>query len=101
MPRDPATAGALARLYDLDVAEDPGDLDLYLALAARTGGPILELAVGTGRLAVPLAAAGWDVTGVDIDEAMLARARSAAAAAESAGVRPGSEVATRLHLVEA
>jgi hypothetical protein len=48
-------ADALARLYDLDLAEDPGDLDLFLALAARTGGPILELAVGTGRLALPLA----------------------------------------------
>ena len=66
---------ALARLYDLDLSEDPGDLDLYLALAERTGGPILELAAGTGRLAVPLAAAGHQVTGVDLDPAMLARAR--------------------------
>jgi SAM-dependent methyltransferase len=79
---DPATAAALARLYDLDLAEDPGDLDLYLALAERTGGPILELAVGTGRLAVPLAEAGYDVTGVDIDPAMLDRARSRAAASD-------------------
>ena len=54
---DRATADALARLYDLDLVDDPGDLDLYLALAERTGGPILELAVGTGRLAVPLAEA--------------------------------------------
>ena len=53
---DPATAAALARLYDLDLVEDPGDLDLYLALADRADGPILELAAGTGRLAVPLAA---------------------------------------------
>ncbi|HYX12549.1 MAG TPA: class I SAM-dependent methyltransferase [Candidatus Acidoferrum sp.] len=73
--RSSEEAAALARLYDLDLAEDPGDLDLYLALATRTGGPILELAVGTGRLAVPLAAAGYDVTGVDHDPQMLARAR--------------------------
>ena len=72
----PAEAVALARLYDLDLAQDPGDLDLYLALAGRTGGPILELATGTGRLAVPLAAHGHLVTGVDIDPAMLARARA-------------------------
>ncbi len=72
----PAEAVALARLYDLDLAQDPGDLDLYLALAGRTGGPILELATGTGRLAVPLAAQGHIVTGVDIDPAMLARARA-------------------------
>ena len=52
-------ADALARLYDVDLLEDPGDLDLYLALAARTGGPILECGVGSGRIAVPLAAAGY------------------------------------------
>jgi SAM-dependent methyltransferase len=69
---------ALARLYDIDLLEDPGDEDLYLALARRTGGPILELGVGTGRLATALAAAGHDVTGVDLDEAMLERARRAA-----------------------
>ncbi len=64
MADTPSSFGAaLARLYDLDLVEDPGDLDLYLALATRTGGPILELARGTGRLAVPLAAAGHDVTG--------------------------------------
>ncbi len=73
---DPTTAAALARLYDLDLVDDPGDLDLYLALAARVDGPILELAVGTGRLAIPLAEAGHRVTGVDIDPAMLDRARA-------------------------
>lgn len=85
---------ALARLYDLDLAEDPGDLDLYLALAARTGGPILELAAGTGRLALPLAAAGQQVTAVDVDPAMLARARQRTAAA------PG-EIGARVELLEA
>jgi SAM-dependent methyltransferase len=85
-------AAALARLYDLDLTDDPGDLDLYLALAGRTEGPVLELAVGSGRLAVPLAVAGYEVTGVDLDEAMLRRARASADAA-------GSDVATRLTLV--
>lgn len=74
-------AQALARLYDLDLVDDPGDLDLYLALADREGGPIVELAVGSGRIAVPLAAAGHRVTGVDLDPAMLERARAAATAA--------------------
>ena len=94
-PSDPATAAALARLYDLDLdlVDDPGDLDLYLALADRTSGPILELAVGSGRLAVPLAEAGQLVTGVDLDAAMLDRARSRAKAA-------GDRVADRLTLVE-
>jgi len=69
-----AEARALARLYDVDLVEDPGDLDLYVALARRTGGPILELGGGTGRLAVPLAEHGHDVTVVDLDPAMLERA---------------------------
>jgi SAM-dependent methyltransferase len=88
---DPATAAALARLYDLDLVDDPGDLDLYLALADRASGPVLELAVGSGRLAVPLAEAGHHVTGVDLDPAMLERARIRA---ERAGV------SDRLELVE-
>ncbi len=78
---DPATAAALARLYDLDLQDDPGDLNLYLALADRADGPILELAAGTGRIAVPLAAAGHHVTAVDLDGAMLDRARARAVGA--------------------
>jgi SAM-dependent methyltransferase len=90
----PTAAGrALARLYDLDLVDDPGDLDLYLALAARVGGPILELAAGTGRLAVPLAAEGHAVTAVDLDPAMLERAAARRA-------RRGAAVADRLDLVE-
>ena len=88
------TARALARLYDLDLLEDPGDVELYLALATRTGGPVLELAAGTGRIAVPLAAAGHDVTAVDLDPAMLERAYARASAMEGGG-------AGRLELVEA
>jgi SAM-dependent methyltransferase len=87
-------AAELARLYDLDFVDDPGDLDLYLALAARGDGPILELGVGTGRLAVPLAAAGHRVVGVDRDPAMLARAQAAAE-------RAGDEACARVELVEA
>jgi SAM-dependent methyltransferase len=68
------TNRALARLYDLDLVEDPGDVALYLGLANRTGGPILELAAGSGRIAVPLVEAGHDVTAVDLEPAMLERA---------------------------
>jgi SAM-dependent methyltransferase len=88
------TARALARLYDLDLLEDPGDVELYLGLATRTGGPILELAAGTGRIAVPLAGAGHDVTAVDLDPAMLERAYARAAALGGRGTG-------RLDLVEA
>lgn len=78
---DPTTAAALARLYDLDLQDDPGDLDLWLALADRADGPVLELAAGSGRLAVPIAVAGHPVTAVDLDPAMLDRGRMRAAAA--------------------
>jgi SAM-dependent methyltransferase len=74
------TSRALARLYDLDLVEDPGDVELYLALATRTGDPILELAAGSGRIAVPLVEAGHDVTAVDLEPAMLERAYARARA---------------------
>jgi SAM-dependent methyltransferase len=67
----------LARYYDLDLEDDPGDLHLYRAMAERTGGPVLELAAGSGRLAVPLAIAGHTVVAVDNDPAMLERAARA------------------------
>jgi SAM-dependent methyltransferase len=86
-------AAAFARLYDLDLVEEPFDGDMYLALAGRTGGPILELAAGTGRLAVPLAEAGYEVTAVDVDPAMLARLEIRLAAA-------GDEARRRLSVVE-
>jgi SAM-dependent methyltransferase len=46
-------------------------------MADRTGGPVLELAAGSGRLAVPLAVAGHRVVAIDNDPAMLARAARA------------------------
>jgi len=75
LARDPAAS--LARYYDLDLLEDPGDLALYEALARRSDGRILELGAGSGRLAVPLAVRGHAVTAVDLDPAMIGRARDA------------------------
>jgi SAM-dependent methyltransferase len=98
-PADDGTATALARLYDLDLQDDPGDLDLYLALADRADGPILELAAGTGRLAVPLATAGYRVTAVDLDPAMLVRAHARATAAGIGAA--GSGTGGSLELIEA
>ena len=89
-----ASSRALARLYDLDLVDDPGDVEVYLALATRSGGPVLELAAGSGRIAVPLAIAGHDVTAVDLDPAMLERALARARLA-------GRRVTGRLELVEA
>src|SRR5258705_12714314 len=95
-------ASALARLYDLDLAEDPGDVELYRALARRTGGPIIELAVGSGRIAAPLVADGHRVVGVDIDTAMLHRARARAAPSAADGrAGAGALVLVEVDMVEA
>lgn len=56
------------------------DADAVVGLIRSLGDPpgrLLELGVGTGRLALPLAAAGWDVTGVDVSAPMLARLAAA------------------------
>jgi ubiquinone/menaquinone biosynthesis C-methylase UbiE len=57
-----------------------GDVAFYGHLARETGGGVLELACGTGRIALALAEAGLEVTGVDISEGMLSVARRKAAA---------------------
>jgi ubiquinone/menaquinone biosynthesis C-methylase UbiE len=58
------------------------DVPFYLDLAREADGPVVELAVGTGRVAVPVAqATGRTVIGIDLEPAMLARARERADAA--------------------
>jgi len=61
-----------AALYDLDVAGMArDDLSFYERYARRAGRLVLELGCGTGRVTIPLAAAGFQVTGVDISPSML------------------------------
>lgn len=64
-----------ARWYDLIHADFDADIGLWQSFATRTDGPVLEVGCGSGRIAVPLAAAGLDVTAIDPSPAMLARAR--------------------------
>jgi SAM-dependent methyltransferase len=67
-------AGGLAvRTYDLFVAGGPfdGDIDFYRSCARRFGSNVLELGVGTARVAIPLAEDGCAVTGLDLSQAML------------------------------
>ncbi len=75
MPRTNAW-DRFARLYDWEHDRYLVDVDIQVSFARRFGGPVLELACGTGRLLVPLLKAGFDVTGVDSSAAMLERARS-------------------------
>ncbi len=62
-------------LYDLRTAHLRDDIRWFLREAARTDGEVLELACGTGRVAIPLARTGIRVVGVDADRGMLARGR--------------------------
>jgi SAM-dependent methyltransferase len=66
-----------ARHYDA-LFPGPNDLPFYQRRIAAYGGPVLELACGTGRLTVPLAAAGADITGIDQSPSMLEAARNRA-----------------------
>ncbi len=71
----------LADLYDLEYNHDH-DLPFWLALAEREGGSIVEWGAGTGRLSVPLAAAGFDVTAVEASKAMIEQGRAKGATVE-------------------
>jgi ubiquinone/menaquinone biosynthesis C-methylase UbiE len=64
--------------YDLEYGDETG-VAFYAALAGEAGGPVLELACGTGRVSIPLARQGFEVTGLDITPGMLDRARDKSA----------------------
>jgi SAM-dependent methyltransferase len=63
---------AIARVYDPWSVSVTEDVSFYVELAVESGGPVVELGVGTGRIAVPTAAAGVRVIGVDSSPGMLA-----------------------------
>jgi SAM-dependent methyltransferase len=74
---------AIAELYDPWSASVTEDIAFYRQEARNAGGPIVELGVGTGRIAIPLAGDGVDVIGVDSSARML---EVCARRAEGAGV---------------
>ena len=71
--RDPVT-------YDLECDDFDEDFPLIDEWAARLGSPLLDLACGTGRMAIRLAAQGYEVTGVDLIPEMIAHGKKKAAA---------------------
>jgi len=66
----------IARIYDPWSVSVTEDVALYVEAALASGGPVVELAVGTGRIAVPTAKAGIAVIGVDQSAGMLEVARA-------------------------
>ena len=79
----PTTFGEL-NAADYDALHDPGTTDEAVALIAELagGGSILELAIGTGRVALPLATAGHTVSGIEASPEMVAKLRE----------KPGAEL---------
>jgi ubiquinone/menaquinone biosynthesis C-methylase UbiE len=75
---------AFAPVYDDWSADMTEDVQFYVGLARETEGPLVELAVGNGRVAIPVALdTGRHVLGIDASQAMLDQAR---AKADAAGV---------------
>jgi SAM-dependent methyltransferase len=62
----------IARLYDqvIPYRERP-DIDFFVEAAKESGGPVLEVGCGTGRILLPTARAGIPITGLDLSEYML------------------------------
>jgi SAM-dependent methyltransferase len=67
-----------AAIYDRWMEAAPDDVPFFVDLARQADGPVVELAVGTGRVAIPVAQAiGRRVIGIDSSPAMLEQARRA------------------------
>ena len=72
---------AFAHRYEEWSADMTADIAFYVELARQAAGPLVELAIGNGRVAIPVAqATGQRVIGIDSSPAMLAQARARAAA---------------------
>ena len=85
---------SFAEFYDVYVGDWLEDLPFYIECAKRSGGAILEVGAGSGRLTIPLARDGFDVTAVDVSASMLRILRSRLA-------EEPPEVAGRVTLLEA
>jgi len=77
IPDDNNREKIVAELYDrhssdfYDYHAKRGDVKFYVNCAVESGGPVLEIGCGTGRLLIPTARAGINITGLDKSEEML------------------------------
>lgn len=69
--RAPAAGLEVVIWHDVECGGYDADLPLWRDLARQSGGPILDLGAGTGRVTLDLAAAGHDVTALDADPVLL------------------------------
>ena len=82
-----------AALYDYYSTGVEGDVPFYVEEAQKASGPVLELGCGTGRILIPTAQAGVEITGLDRAPSMLTIARDKVARLDPA-------VRRRIQLVE-
>jgi len=87
-----------APIYDDWASHMTEDVPFYVELAREADGPVVELAVGNGRVAIPVSKAIGPMLGIDLSPAMLAQARERAAEAgverpttASGPSKPGSD----------
>jgi len=78
----PIAYDAIVPWYNLEHGNVTDDIDLYRNFAEGAGSPILEIGCGSGRILLPLAQAGYDMTGIDTSSAMLAACQQHAATAK-------------------
>jgi len=63
----------VAEFYDFVVPyQERGDVNFFVEAGRESGGPVLEIGCGTGRVLIPTAAAGFEIVGLDSSPAMLA-----------------------------
>jgi SAM-dependent methyltransferase len=85
----------VADLYDHVVPyRDRPDVDFFVEAAVESGGPVLEVGSGTGRILIPTARAGIRITGLDLSEPMMEVCR------HRLGQEP-DEVQARAELIQA
>lgn len=85
-------------LYDAEYADQADDIDWYTALADEraSGGKLLELGIGSGRIAIPIAQGGHHVIGLDRMPEMLEHLHAKLRALARAGEAPPGTIETKL-----
>jgi SAM-dependent methyltransferase len=64
--------------YDAQHSGIVADIEFFINQVKKYGGPVLELACGTGRITIPIAKEGYEIVGMDISDSFIEHAKSKA-----------------------